>query len=733
MDTEQDPLVYTKDQPDIGELIKELQRCTPYAYGWNRLRDNEDTRFARWNNQHADGKKHNTENDEAFPWDGASDSQVFLADSVINYNVAIKVTAFKRSVALAKGVEPSDMEAAAYRTKLLEWLTGTKLKAELQEAVELAAQFQDTYGVFVLHPTWEREVKLKHDKITLEKMAGLAQQNPESPLGMLTQLIANEDTEDQAVALVQEFGRQIAQTAAKQALGDDESELFENYKVKPKTARRFVRELREGKTSSLPIPYICKNQPRLTTLKLWEEVFIPPYVTDIQEAPYVFVKHLMSEQILRSRAAVEGWDQDWVEQAIKRKGRETTWSDSSGTTTTTKTVSSATGDATTWLEPDSTQHGQIEVFYAYTQELDEDDVPCIYYTIFHADISKREAGDEPLYAKREKLSYAHNQMPFVVGVRERWNKSVTSSRGIPQVLSSRQREIKVQRDSLVDATSIGTIPPINIYSTAPGADYKLGPAVRNMVLPGREPKALELPVRETTAFALMEAFSREVKEEQGIPDEAVSPILVQLKQQMMVDSILTTFTLGFQQMFALCEQYMPDQMFMEITGSPQPLPKGELISLQKDFILNFDVREMDVEHIVKEFKAIAEHVLPHDHQGVIDRSKLVRVMLRAINPALAKEITLDGNNASQQLQDRVEGDFVRMMAGMEPRLTPDDHPTAQTELQIAQQILQQNRKMQQAMQQDPDFQEKVKKWGENRTFNVQQAQNKQTGRHGVAA
>jgi hypothetical protein len=732
METEQDPLVYSQAEPDIAELIKEYQRCSPYAYGWNRLRDNEDIRFARWDGQNSDGKKHDTEDKEAFPWDGASDSQVFLADSVINYNVAIKVTAFKRSVALAKGVEPSDFEVAAYRTKLLEWLTGTKLKAELQEAVELAAQFQDTYGVFVLHPTWEREVKLKGDKITLEKLAEIASQTPGSPLEMLVQLIANEETEEQAIALVQEYGKAIAQSAAKQALGDDQSDLFDNYKVKPKTARRFVRELREGKVSSLPIPYICKNQPRLQTLKLWEDVFIPPYVTDIQEAPYVFVKHVMSEQLLRSRAAVDGWDQEWVEQAVARKGKISTWTSSSAESSV-LTIGSTSETTATWLEPDSTQHSLIEVIYAYTQELDDDDIPCIYYTIFHADISTTKDGTTPLYAKRAKLEYSHNQMPFVVGVRERWDKSITSSRGIPQMLASRQREIKVQRDSLVDATSIGTIPPINVYANAPGANFKFGPMVRNMVLPGREPKALEIPMRETTAFALMEAFGREVKEEQGIPSDTVSPILVQLKQQMMVDSILTTFTLAFQQMFALVEQYMPDEMFMEITGSPQPLPKGELIALQKDFILSFDVREMDVEHIVKEFKAIAEHVLPHDNEGVISRAKLVRVMLRAINPSLAKEITLDGNNASQQLIERVENDFVRMFAGMEPRLTPDDHPTAQSELQIAQGILQQNAKIQQATQQDKDFMEKLQKWFKNREFNIQQGQNKQTGRMGVAA
>lgn len=728
---ENDSLVYAQDEPDIAALIKEYERCTPYSWGWNRLRDNENTRFAIWDNQSVDGKKHHTENTKAFPWDGASDSQIFLCDNVINENTAVKVMAFSGAVAVAKGVEPNDFEQAAYSTKLLEWLTGTKLKAELNLAVNLAAQYEDTYGQYVLHPTWEREIKLKSDRITLEKMVQLSQQNPQSPLAMLTQLIANEETEDQAVALVQEFGRQIAQSAAVAQLSGDTSDLFDNYKVKAKTARRFVRELRDGKQSSLPIPYICKNQPCIETLKLWEDVFIPPYVSDIQKSPYVFVKQWFTEQELRSKAALEGWDAEWVEQAIKQKGQESTWTISRDTTTI-QTVAQMSGDSTlTWLNPDQSQHQLIEVLYAYTQELDEDDVPAIYNTVCHANITKTENGVTSLYAKREQLNYAHRQMPFVVGMRERWNRSITSSRGIPQVLASRQREIKVQRDSIVDATSIATLPPINRYANGPQGSYIFGPAVQNVVLPGREPKVMDIPVHETMAFELMDRFSREVKEEMGIMSEEIPLPRVQMKQQMMVNNFLGTFTEALQQIFALIEQYMPDQDFMEITGSPQPLPKGEVIALQKDFILSYDVRQMDVEHILKEFKAIAENVMPFDREGVISASKLVRVMLRAINPALAKEITLDSNNASQQLVQRVQDDFVHMFAGMPPRLTPDDNPTAETELQIAQQLLQTNPKMQQALQQDKDFAEKVQEWAKNRQFNMAQDKNKQTGRTGI--
>lgn len=717
-------LVYVTEKPNIPALAEEFKRCTPLAYGWDRVRDNEDTRFCRWNGQSTDGKKHNLQNTPAFPWDGASDTRVNLVDSIISEHVALQKGAFRRSIALLKGTEPKDEETAANVNQLLKWLTDEKMNDELQRNFERSAQWQGTYGNFILHPTWEREVELRRDQITLEKMVEIAGQTPGSPLQMLTQLIANEDTEDQAVALVQEYGVQIARAAAKEQLVNATSDLFDNYKIKDKTARRFVRELREGKVSSLPIPYICKNQPCIKALKLWESVFIPSYVTDLQKAPRIFVRVYYTEQELRGMAELEGWDQEWVEKAVEQKGRQSTWTAS--TSMPTQTIFVNAESSWTWTDAENNSD-EIEVIWAYTRELDDDNVPSIYVTIFHPEITG--TTDDPVYAKREPLTYAHKKMPFIAGPREHWHESILSSRGIPEVLSSRQREIKVQRDSLVDWTSLSVAPPILIPSTAPNSTFKYGPNAQNLVMPGREPRQMELhSPGATMAFELMERFEREVKEEMGLPHPEIPTARTQVKQQQIVDNIFAPWTEAFQQTVVLIHQYMPDSEWMEITGSPKP----KTMDFEKDFILSFDVREMDDEHVLKRYKAVTE-IMQLDRDGVISSSKLVMNMLRAVNPQLAKEVTMDAQQASEQLVKRVNDDFVSMFAGNEPRLAPDENPTAQAELNIAQQIMQMNRKYQQAMQQDPDFQEKVKKWSQNRIFNISQKQNATTGRYGVAA
>ncbi len=719
-----DKLVYASETPNVGELIAEYKRCTPYAWGWDKIRDNDDVRFARWANQSADGKKKSTETSEAFPWEGASDTRELLADRVINENVATLVVAFLRSVALAKGVEAKDHEEAANYTKLLEWLMGTKLNRELLREVELSAQYREQYGQFILQTTWERELDLDLRQITMESLMEIAAQSePGSPLSFLPQLIANPETEDNAVKLFGEVASAIVQGAFKAQVGND-SDVLDGYKVKPKRLRKLVRELRDEGVGEIPLPYVCKNQPRIRALKLWEDVFITKDAYDIQNAR-VFVKDFYSEPQFRAAAKVCGWDGDWVEECVRRKGQASTWTGSDGSDT------GASSSQFVWLEADKTNHNDIEVITCYQKQLDEDDIPCVTYTVYHADISKKADGS-PCYGKHEKLNYKHKQLPFVFGCRERWHRSLLSSRGVPQLVESRQREIKVQRDSLVDYTSINLIPPINVYANALGAKYRFGPAVRNTVQPGREPAFMDMKGRgEVVAFNLMEMFRDDIDTEFGFISENVPPTRAQLKQQMLVMSFLIPWTEALQQMFALVEQFMPDAVFQEVTGSEKPMPKGEAISLQKDFILEFDVRSLDMENVLNQFKAITEGVLPWDQAGTVDRAKLVRHMLRAVNPSLAKEIIQEPQGAIAKVAERVQQDFLLMMNGMQPTPTMDDNPTAGMELQIAEQIMQSNPKIQQSLQSDPQFQESVKKYFENKQFNLMQAQNRTTGRTGA--
>jgi hypothetical protein len=79
----------------------------------------------------------------------------------------------------------------------------------------------------------------------------------------------------------------------------------------------------------------------------------------------------------------------------------------------------------------------------------------------------------------------------------------------------------------------------------------------------------------------------------------------------------------------------------------------------------------------------------------------------------------------------VQTDIGLMLLGNAPQLVEGD-PSAQSKMELAQQILQQNPKAQQALQGDQLFQQLFQTYVQNLTMSVQQEQNKQTGRTGVA-
>jgi hypothetical protein len=325
-------------------------------------------------------------------------------------------------------------------------------------------------------------------------------------------------------------------------------------------------------------------------------------------------------------------------------------------------------------------------------------------------------------------------------MREWRSRNFNSSRGVPLVLRSRQRQLKTFYDALIDLQSISVFPPLNIYDTGLGTKYIFGPAQQNPVTPGREPKVLDIPVKGSPiAFDLVQTIRSDTDNAFGLMSPQVSPTRVQIKQQMLMNTFLMMWTEGLQQAFALIEQYLPQKDFQRVTGSTAPLPKGEDIAHSRDFILSLDVRTMDMEHVMREFKVIGESVKPLDQEGVLDMGKLVKAMVRAINPSLAREIILEKESATAVIHRKVQNDLLLMLGGFEPEYGVDDDPAAGAKMQSLQEILQTNPRIAAALgdpqsggqPKDPEFAKRFQKYVENIQFNLQQTQNKGVGRRGV--
>ena len=122
---------------EISELIRQYNRAGGYNDLSYRRTRADDVRFCSWAGQDDDGKKHqNNDNKEVFPWDGASDTRVRLADMVCTENSEILTTAFQRGILRASPTEVSDAAQAEVVTTLLRYYRDNKLRNELRKVAE---------------------------------------------------------------------------------------------------------------------------------------------------------------------------------------------------------------------------------------------------------------------------------------------------------------------------------------------------------------------------------------------------------------------------------------------------------------------------------------------------------------------------------------------------------------------------------------------------------------------
>lgn len=694
----QDPLLIESEKPNVPELVKELSRSYLFGANTTELNDNDDIRYCRWNGQTSDGKKfseNRDEDDPALPFEGASDSRIRLIDRVINEQVALWMNSLKGSKLGVSGRTQEDANNASSMSTLLEYVTAGRMKQEMRKEAELFAQYTNQYGWGVVHIGWEQEMGMSETKFTISDLvnmsAEMAEGNPDSPIANIAQFVIDKDKEDIAVSII---------TSVKPEYDD-------------KQARKIVQDLRTQGYTTIYNEIILKSLPQVTALKPYDELTFPPETIDLQKARVVFRKVFMTELEVRAMIRTDQWDEEGVEEAVKTKGMFTWYRDPNIV-------------PTNRLNQDYRlrTNNLIEICYAYYRQMNENGVPCVYYTVFSPNAS------DQTHLKHGKLGYAHGKYPFVVLRREYIRKAIYESRGITDILSTDQAELKAQRDAMRDRTAFETVPPL-MYKRRVGGTGRIGPA---MLLPvsdvNSDFKWME-PPRGSPQIAefVVSQIEKDAAGYFGLTREDTPPALSQMLQQNSVDNWLTAWSEIYTQMLQLTLQYMDIVEIERICGLP--VPKNiEDINTQYDFEVKFDVRNLYSDLVLEKLQAINQYILPQDTGGIIDRNAMVRLSVEAVSSDIAKAVVTDQATASQRLYKDVQTEIGMMMLGNEPTYVEND-PTAQTKMMYLQEILSKNPKAQQAQQQDQVFVMLLQNYVKNLQMSVMQQQNKQIGRIGV--
>jgi len=311
-------------------------------------------------------------------------------------------------------------------------------------------------------------------------------------------------------------------------------------------------------------------------------------------------------------------------------------------------------------------------------------------------------------------------------------RQVTESRGIPELTKTEQDEVKAQHDAIRDRTAFEVLPPVKVVKRI-GALNRIAPAQVLPVTNKDDYTWLEPPAgRPEYAFQIIEQVEKNLGNYFGfqVGEKPIDPVKIQMMKQLQIDNWLTFWTRCFTQMFSLCLQYMPEEEIVRITGTPLKQGMSDIHS-QYDLNVRFDVRDADPEFVREKLKSIVETVVPLDVSGVIDRDKLVKLVIESISPDAARELIIDKATASQKLYKDVTSDIALMMLGNEAMYVEND-PQAGSKLKFAQEIMSKNPKAQQAAQGDRIFQILLENYTKQLQFSIDQEKNKQIGRVGVS-
>ena len=352
-------LLYVSKEPDIAYLSEAYKRTQSDLGEWlDRRQRDYDVRNCLWAGKSDDFKKHSSQHStgEVFPWPGASDQEVHMADELINLRVAMSMNAIRRGHIIATPTESNDVERANVVSMFLRWLINSKMQ-EFYPEIELGLNHLFEKGMMV-HYAWYENQELKQQQtIKLEEVAQVLPQ--------------------------------IAGAIQDGSMDEELSEALKTqFDISKSKARAMLKEMRKDGETTVPVTRQVVSRPKIKALAPDEDVFWPSYAIDPQESPYVFQVVSMTPEQLRSKISTESWSEEFVDAAIELAGQ--------GEDADENIYQLRDNDEFTRNNDNSL----IRIVYCYQRLLDEDNVPGIYCTIYHANISD-------LYAKHQLLDYAH--------------------------------------------------------------------------------------------------------------------------------------------------------------------------------------------------------------------------------------------------------------------------------------------------------------------------------------
>jgi len=687
---------------ELKNEIKDMARADDLDAAGRRT-DSEDTRYCYWEGQSKDGRKHAEDmaGKEPFPFEGASDIRIRLADMIINERVMVLMQAVKRMTLQVTGMEISDMPKARKIETILKWLIKNMLGSKWRRELKRLFQYQegDSPAGAVMQIYWDRQTGMEMQPVTIEMltqwmMKTMQGRISEEDVVGFVDLLKNPMQEEQAQNILVMFAPHLTLKRAKQ----------------------IVKELRETGEAQMPVPYVKINKPDIRALRLFRDIYFPKDTTDFQRARMIAIPEWLSEAELKERIVTQGYDEDFVDKALGHAGKSAFAAENEVQ----RVTSDSTSAAGTDIEANAKRY---EIITIYRRAVTDDNVMSVRVCVLHNEVDVLAKPEEPLL-------YKHGEYPGVFFGRETLTDCLLDSRGVAELAVTEQSMQKVMADAGNDSAQLNTVPPIFTPHNRPQAALVIGPLAQIKRRKTTDYETMKVGEYPRAARDMLAESRRRVDEYFGRISELVSPQLNVLHMQDMVDDALTNLKEVVMQMWQLILQYMDDETLQRIVGgSGLEIDRSrEEIQGKFDLAFEFDVRELDAEFLFKLAESMSRMILPMDTRATVQREKLVHALFHMINPTLA-EATLQPVEAVDQKEIAEEEiNFTKIAAGIEPQFS--EAQNHQLRLQVLQGILKRNPAALEKM--DEVSKEILSARVKHLQFQLQQQQNAMIGRQGAS-
>lgn len=693
----------------VAELHEQLQGAiTDASWFIEQCAIDFETRNCLWAGQSDDGRKHAADignEKDVFPWEGASDVRIRLADEIINDNVRLHLGAIKRMSLQAAPVESTDTSASAAYSTFLRWLTVNKMAENIRREVRLLSNWQEHYCASILAVTWDQEIRIKKVPVTLEQLQA----------SILSLQEAAEKSQDPTAMKTADAAAEMFNRVFDAAADNETSEWIRGMypDMTKRQARSAVDRLRTEGGFLAPERYVVRSQPLWTACKIFRDIFFPANTADLQRAPWIQWREVLTPVDLRSRVITDDYDEELVEEAIANHTGKTVLD--------AVKFDSKRAQASVVDEMD----GLVEVFRAFRKVIDEDGFPDIQVKIYVPGM------DEPL--SEYMMDYRHGEYCFIEFCRDRTERLILENRSVPALCDTQQTEVKIHRDFRADRASITILPPVRVPMLRADKRLLFGPAVQVPERRTGEVDFMKLQPLDRDTVNIEEQVREDVNNYFARLDDKVNQARQTLYAQAATDDFLGGLTHAMKQTLCLCRQNYKNELFLRVTGVPLPFELGEdepAGTDDFDIMLDFNAADLNMEYVLKKIDAINKAVLPADTFGVIDRAKLVEWAMRSIDPVLAPQLVQSLEAATNREIEDEQVNFAKIMAGTEPEKKAEGQNFA-LRLRVLQAIVQANPDIQRDLANKPMSQEMLDRRLQHLQFQVQQQQNAQIGRMGA--